>query len=297
MKKKRTNILIKILITLCIIAAIFTGGYFFLDKLIVPKYFSSYGINGMGDLVGVVTSLYKSPKEADIVKKPYTEKDLRDSIDILIDSGYKLDKNGEMIEKDFNEFKKDASPVELTDRQFAALCNKLISTGILVNTLPNLKYLNVLNITLLEMDVEPNLDKPAEDGEGYLGANIGFIIKINTVDIREQIAKQMDTPIFLLNMIIPDTLYFTVNYDIDLTDETTRSNATIAINGRTEKQSEILINLLIEFIFPEEDKMNATKFTEALSDILSKGIDVFGDCKFVDGLGEKGLQNGILLIP
>ena len=64
MKKKNSGILAKIIVLLSFILAVFLGGYFFLDKLIVPKYFSKYGINRLGDLVNVVASLYSTPNEA-----------------------------------------------------------------------------------------------------------------------------------------------------------------------------------------------------------------------------------------
>ena len=301
MKRKRTNILGKVFLTLCIVMAIFASGFFFLDKVIVPKYFSAYGINGMGDLVGVVASLYKSPNEKKIVTNPYTPADYAMSISKLNDSHYNIvDKDG-IIQigqnESFDDYKGDM-PVALTDREFAALCNKLLENGTLERYLPNLNYLNVINISVLELIVTPDTEKP--DGDGYSAANISFIIKIETSDIREQIAKQMNTPIFLLNMIIPDVLYFQVSYDIDLKAEQERANGSIAINGRTKEQSEILINLLIEFIFPEEDKMDAAGFTNALGDIMTKGIEFLGDFKFVNNIGATDVikgRNGFYVTP
>lgn len=295
MKRKRANILVKVLITLCIIVGIFAGGYFFLDKVIVPRYFASYGINGMGDLVGVVMSLYKSPKESTLVTNPYSQEDYSSAIKKLQDAGYQIGDDATIKEEDFEKFK-GTEPVPLTDREFAAVCNKLIENGLLSDVLPKLNYLNVMNITALEFKVTPDKTKVYEDG-GYSAANISFIIKIDTTDIREQIAKQMNTPIFLLNMIIPNTLYFSVNYDVDLTAEQGRANGSIAINGRTEQQSKVLIDLLIEFIFPEEDQMDKEGFTNAIGDIIVQGVDVFGDFKFIDNAGKLKSQNGILIIP
>jgi hypothetical protein len=59
--------------------------------------------------------------------------------------------------------------------------------------------------------------------------------------IREQIAAQMNTPIYLLKMIIPDTIYFEVTYVIDLSEEERGMQGTIAINGRSAEKSETLI--------------------------------------------------------
>ena len=72
MKKGKSSFIIKIVSIFMIIIAIFTGGYFFLDKAVVPKYFGQYGIHSIPDLVGLVTSLYKSPKESSLVTNGYT---------------------------------------------------------------------------------------------------------------------------------------------------------------------------------------------------------------------------------
>jgi hypothetical protein len=100
-------------------------------------------------------------------------------------------------------------------------------------------------------------------------------------------------------MIIPDNLYFEVHYDIDLTkakDERV-SNATIAINGRTTEQSKILMNLLIDFIFPDADNMDLEKFTSDFGQIILQGIDFFGDFKFVSNSGKSKNQPGIYVNP
>ena len=291
MKSKRSGILGKVLITLCIVIAIFAGGYFLLDKAIVPKYFGQYGINSIPDLAGVVTSLYKNPNEKKLITNGYTQTDLSNSVTKLQAADYKIDNDGKITDK--NNFKGHGK-VELTDREFAAVCNKLLEDGALADALPNLNYLNTMQISLLQVIITPNED--SFDGDGYNAANISFIIKINTVDIRAQIATQMQTPTYLLNMIIPDDLYFTVSYDFDLTKtENERiTQSTIAINGRTAKQSELLINLLIGFIFPEEDEMNYEKFTNSIGEIALKGIDAIGEFKFIKNVDGKN-QNGILI--
>ena len=110
----------------------------------------------------------------------------------------------------------------------------------------------------------------------------------------------METPVFLLNMIIPDTLYFSVSYDIDLSKaENERvSDGTISINGRTAAQSKILIDLLVDFIFPEEDKMDLNKFTDTFGNIVLEGIDILGEFKFIDNIEKNGVMfNGLLVTP
>ena len=99
-------------------------------------------------------------------------------------------------------------------------------------------------------------------------------------------------------------MYFEVSYDIDVTEQGTKqSNGSIAINGRTTKQSEILINLLIDFIFPEDEKMNLEGFTLTLGDIITQGIDLLqnnesaenNNFMFSDKLGLMKNQNGMIV--
>lgn len=299
-KKKKFNIVTGLLIALCLIAGIFCGGYFFLDKVIVPKYLDKYGIYGMGDLVGVVASLYKNPKESTLVTNGFYESDLTSAVETLQSMGFNIADDGSIDIDDFKQEEGDyAESFELTDRQLAALCNKMLESGILVDVLPNLNYLNLINMSILEIKISPDQDSLDEESGGYNAAQISCILKINdTKDIREHIASQMGTPRYLLEMIIPDTMYFTFSYDIDLSKEgNNRSNGKIAINGRTEKQSETLINLLIDFIFPKTEEMNLDKFTKSLGDIITMGIDTLGNFKFAGNIGNIKKQNGVLIYP
>lgn len=301
MKKKKTKIFGKVFALFVIVVAIFFSGYLFLDKLIVPKYFGSYGIYNVPDLVGVVTSLYKNPNESKFITNGHDNIDLDSAIDVLQNANYKVNDEGKIEEQYFENIKGDQA-IHLTDKQFASIVNKFLQdeTGILVSELPNLNYLNAMNISILEVIITPNKNSLVDGSENlYNAANISFVAKIETIDIREQIAEQMQTPIFLLNMIIPDVLYFEVSYDFDLSEQETNrvKNGSISINDRTSEQSEILINLLIEFIFPEEEQMNLQKFTTTFGDIILQGIDLLGEFKFADKLGKLQKQNGIYINP
>ena len=295
--KTNSRIFGKIVTMLCIVLAIFGGGYFLLDKVVVPKYFGTYGIHGVPDLVGVVTSLYKSPKESKFVTNGYTQVDLSNAIDKLQQANYQIGDDGVITEENMKHFK-GSEELKLTDKEFAAVCNKLIENGMLNEALPNLNYLNVLNITVLQVVINPT-EKAVVENNKFSQAHIGFIVKIDTDDIREQIAIQMETPVFLLNMIIPDVLYFEVSYDFDLTKEEGErvTNGSIAINNRTSKQSEILINLLIDFIFPTEDEMNLTKFTNEVGKIALEGVDALGDFTFASKLGSLNNEYGLIVNP
>lgn len=278
-RKKNSGILAKVFILLSVVVAIFVGGYFFLDKLIIPKYFDKFGINGIGDLVDVVASLYNSPNESKMIKNGYTQTDLSNAISKLQKANYKIKDDGTIKKEDMKTFKGDGE-LELTDREFAAVCNEFLGNGLLEDSLSNLNYLNITKLTLLDLVVTPDNATFDAATKTYTRANISFIIKVDTTNLREQIAEQMSTPIYLLKMIIPDTIYFEVDYDIDLEKEDDRTNGVIAINGRTAEKSKNLINILIGFIFNEEDEMDLEKFTRELGDVAIQGIDSLGDFKF-----------------
>ncbi|MBQ8451797.1 MAG: hypothetical protein IJ538_03370 [Clostridia bacterium] len=294
MKKSKAGIFWKIFITVSVIVAIFLGGYFFIDKSLVPKYFGQYGINSVPDLVNVVTSLYNNPKESKIITNSYTEYDLNSSIAKLKASGYKIEDDGTVDKSNYSEFK-GYGTIELSDKEFAAICNKMLKSGMLADAVPNLNYLNVTeDMTLLEVIVTPKESSKKTDGT-YTAANISFMIKLDTEAVREQIAEQMATPLYLLKIIIPDQMYFKISYDFDLdeTDEN-RSNGQISVNGKKASQSEYLLNILVDFIFPKEDEMTLEKFTNEVGNIALKGIDALGDFKFLSEIDGKK-QNGFLI--
>ena len=126
MKKRTSGILAKIFALLCIVSAIFAGGYFFLDKLIVPKYFGRYGIGGMGDLINVVSSLYTVPNESKFVTNAYSKSDFTRAIEQLRDSGYLIAEDGTIYTEEGRDFKGEGN-VKLSDREFASVCNKLLA--------------------------------------------------------------------------------------------------------------------------------------------------------------------------
>ena len=280
MKKKSSGIWAKVVVLLSIILAVFAGGYFFLDKLIVPKYFKQYGIYSMGDLVNVVASLYSTPKESKMIVNGYTQTDLTNGISKLQSNGYLIESDGTIKEENLQNFK-GTGKLELTDREFAALCNEFLSNGLLEDSLSDLNYLNITKLTLLDLVVTLDEKSLDQDTGTYTRANIDFIIKVDTTKLREQISDQMDTPIYLLKMIIPDTMYLEVKYDIDLEDEENRTNGSIEINGRSAEKSRALMNLFIGFIFDKSEEMNLDKFIVEVGNVALQGIDALGDFKFI----------------
>lgn len=274
------------------IVAIITCGYFSLDKIIIPKKFGRYGINNLRDLTNVFSSLYSTPKESELIENGYSSEDLENGIKKLQIANYKIEDDGTILNENIATFKGDGN-LSLTDREFAAICNKLTESGILSDNLPNLNYINTMNISVI--DLVMSVDEESIDHETglYSKARVKLIVKIETNDLCSQIASQMQTTEALLKIIIPSNLYFTVDYEINLSNkDNKRTTGTIAINGKTEKQSEILINLLIEFIFPEEDEMSYNKFTKAIGDVVISGINqlgLFSFSKNIDNLNKNGI--------
>lgn len=289
-ENKKSAIFGKIGIILSIIIVIFLSGYFVLDKLIIPHYFKDYGINGIGDMVGVINSLYKNPKEEHMITNGYSNEDLEKALNKLRESNYHIDDDGNIISEDF---KLNAETVELTDREFAAVCNKFLKDEILEDSLNHLNYIKLSKLSILEINID--LSNSQINNGIYNSAKISFIAKLDTAEMINQIEEQMETPKTLLKMIIPGTLYFSVNYEIDLNNEADErvSNGSIAINGRSEKESDILMNMLVDFIFPPDAEMNLHKFIVEFGNVLLEGIDELGDFKFkiVDN------RNGFMISP
>ena len=291
--KKKSGIFWKVIIFFSFVLAIIFSGYFVLDKLVVPKYFAQYGIHNISDLVSVVSSLYNTPKESKLLKNPYTAEDVANGIEKLQAANYTIPDNGRIDGSIFN----GNQEVVLTDREFAGVCNKIVESGVLVDVLWNLNYISLLNMSVKELIVTPKFESQTQTESDK--ANLSFIIKMNTTDICDQISIQMDTPRYLLNMIIPETLYFSVSYDFDFTktDRERTTGGSISINGRTPEQSEILINLFADFIFPKSEEMNLDKFIGVFGNILLMGADYLGVVKFESHLGIGQNHNGIKIIP
>lgn len=297
-KHKKSGFFIKLSIVLAILIAICCGAYFAIDKLVVPKYFSQYGIHDLGELVGMMQTLYNSPKESEIITNGYTKADETSANKKLVGAGFpKEEGTGKIdyVSVSKGEASLSAGVYHFTDKELACVLNDILASGVVQSNLQNLNYLSDISITVLEFVVSP---KPVSDGESFTysnnSADISCTFKIDTSLVREQMAKAMDTPIFLLNMIIPKTLYITVDYSISLGEDGKWKidSQDMAINGRTAKQSEILINLMISFIFPPEDQMTKEKMSEAIGQVLLSGIEFLGNLSFeynIDGTGTNGV--------
>ncbi len=296
MKKNKTlRFFVILLIVLVLLGSIGVGGYFILDKVVVPKYFGEFGINNMGDLVQMMGTLYNSNDEKDIVTNGFTETDRVSAESKLIGVGFPKLANGNLDYKKLAEGDFYVSPdaqVELTDKELASLLGQMLNSGILAEKLPDLKYINTLTFSMLEVIITPMVEN------GVLNPNsakMEFSIKIDTSSVRSQMANEMEMPLFLLNMIVPKTLYINVNFGLEISENNwVYSNSSIGVNGRTSKQSEILLNLLIDFIFPVENNMTLEKLNEEFGGVVLKGLELLGNVQFTNSIYSTN-QNGVVL--
>ena len=304
-KNKSLGFLIKLFVALVTIVAVIFGVYFSLDRLIVPKYFKTYGINNMHDLVAMVKTLYNSPDESEIITNGYSAADLKSATKKFKEANFPMTDNGDVdyMAISEGEGREDLVSGEyaFTDREISAILDQMLSSenGVLSSNLPNIKYIETININLLEIIITPiklGVDEQQNDVYYTDRANVSFTAKIDTSAVRNQMAKAMDTPLFLLNMIVPETLYITVDYDMQKFDdgEWKSDDGYISVNGRTAKDSQILLNLLIDFVFPIEDEMTVDKLCNEFGNIIILGLDVFGDVEVKSNVEENG-SNGIIL--
>ena len=296
MKRNKTaSFFIRLLIALLILASLGVGGFFLLDKVVVPKYFGSFGIHNMADLTQMMGTLYTSKNESKIITNPYTETDLQSAENKLKLVGFPSLETGRLDYKAIAESAytvDNSAEVKLTDKELASVLNGMLSSGILSEKLPNLKYINTLNMELKEIIITPDVNEEVLDPTS---AKVELAIKIDTSSLKNQIADEMQTPLFLLNMIIPKTLYINVNFNLKAVGENWEyTNSSIRINGKRSDQSEILLNLLINFIFPAEDEMTIDKLNTEFGSVLIEGLDLLGNVKFSNEIYSTK-QNGVVI--
>lgn len=301
MNKKSGHIkfIVGLLTIVLVLGAIICGGYFVLDKAVVPKYFASYGIHSMDDLVVMMQTLYDVPTESELVENGYSKGDLSTATNKLTDRQYPILQDGTFDFEAFDSGQRGIGDLYMTDRELASIIDKLLDSTEFSDILPNLNHIDTINMNLLELSITPQTLEGDIDTQN---AHIKFVLKIDTTEVRSQMAKEMDIPIFLLNMIFPESLYLTANYNVNIDNDGdknvwTTSEGTLSVNGSNDKQSEILLELLISFIFNKEDNMTISKFVENLGHILDQGVELFGEIEFANGLGIMKDQNGIYFLP
>lgn len=300
MKKKSgyVKFIIGLLTVILVLGAIICGGYFVLDKAVVPKYFAEYGIHSMDDLVGMMRTLYEIPTESELVTNAYSKSDLSTATNKLIEREYPVLSDGTFDFEAFDAGKRGNGDLYLTDRELASILDKLLDSTEFSNILPNLNHIDTINMNLLELSITP---KVVENNIDATNAHIKFVLKVNTTEVRSQMSKEMNIPIFLLNMIFPENLYLTANYNVKIDNSQEKSvwqtsDGTLSVNGSNDSQSEILLKLLISFIFNQEDNMTIEKLVENFGHILDQGVELLGEIEFANGLGMLKDQNGIYFL-
>lgn len=300
-KKSKGGFFVRLFAILAVLVVVVFGLYMAIDKLVVPKYFGEYGISNMHDLVAMVKTLYNSPEEKDMITNGYTKADQKSGVDKLVNIGFPALASGELnytqIANGFDTSVLKDGDYEFSDREIASILDQMLESGVLAGKLPDLNYIDTININILELIITPN-SKMVDEQPVYSedSAKVSFTFKFDTTSVRNQMAKEMDTPLFLLNMIVPKTLYITVDYNLQKNVEGYWSaiDGHIGVNGRTVKDSEILLDLLIKFIFPESDQMTIEKLSNECGNILIQGMDLLGDIKIKNNIGSDN-ANGITL--
>lgn len=312
MKKfKWGRFLVTLSLVLVILGGIVLGGYFVLDKAVVPRYFGEYGIYNMNELVGMMRTLYSTPHESQIITNGFLPNDFESAKEKLIAKNYPIKADGSFDFERFNKGERGDGDVFITDRELASVLDKLLESKEFSDLLPDLVNFDTLNISVKEVSIsliEQEGDQTEPDGGVQGGdtviansAHIKFIALIDTNNVRGLMSEQMQIPLFLLNMIIPKTMYITLNYNVTINSGAENpwsvTDGGLAVNGSTEKQSEVLLNLLIKFIFGEETSMTPTQLLSDLADIIEQGVDLFGDIQFTTKSGSIKNQTGIYLLP
>jgi len=316
-RKNRTRFFVGLLIALSILATSVVGGYFVIDKILVPQYFSEYGINNLAELVNIVQTIYIVPDEKEFITNAYSDFDKNSATSKLTSAGFPTLKNGELdyesiARNDFN-YTPDEDFVDnfilLNDKELASIAGGIIDSGILATDYPGLEAIDILNIELKQIIVTPNQetlkdnekqhdeDTDENSYEKYINAttpdaNITITVKLDTVSARQQISTNLNMPKFLVDWIIPDAIYATCKMDTKINDSGERiyENSSIAINSKTPKQSEILLKLLLSFIFPD-NSYTIESFANELSALAIQGIDQLGQMEFAIIEQSSGTKN------
>lgn len=302
MKTKKYKFFIALAIIITILAGSVLGGYFLIDRVLVPRYFGDYGIHDLGELVELVETIYKIPDEKDFISNPFTKSDSKNLVKKFTNAGFPTLPSGEIDYESMGKGTYTRSPSEdftdtelyLTDREVAALVDQILDSGVLVSNFPDLAYLDTLKMTVKQVTILPDVlttdskeyDNTLDSGKlqySKSSASLSATVKIDTESARQQIAKNLDAPKFLIDWIIPDSLYVSATFHTHM-DEDGREidNAELSINGKTPKQSEVLLKLLISFIYPDNKNMTIADLSAQLGNLVLTGIDLSGTIEFTE---------------
>lgn len=304
-KKNKIKFIITLVVVLIFFVGIFLGGYLIIDKKMVPNYLGKYGINNLHELVDLANAMYKLPKEKDFITNGFTETDSAEINKSLALAGYPSLQNGKI---DYTAIWENSPFTRVPDPSFtddfllvkdsgiAVILDDIIKSNILTST-PNLNYLNT---TSTSIDVKQLKIQPAMGEKEILPnlANIQIIIKLDTASLRSTMAKNLDTPTFLIDWLIPDVMYFSASFDVKNLGENNFefTNATLSVNTKDSASSVVLLNLLISFIYPENLNVTieslATEFGHLFADSISL---ISNDSSMVVITTKSTTKNGIKL--
>lgn len=292
MKQNKLGFALKLTIPIVLVISIFIAGFVSLDQKIIPKNFSKYDINNIGDVVSVISSLYGTKKEYKNASANYSTDDYNNTVSKLQTAGYKIENDGTVLESNFQSFK-GSEKIILNSTELSAILVCLQKNGVAKQNYKTISYFGAENIEILKFEISPIEESFDAENQTYTQANISIRLKINTEKMKKQIASQMETTEALLNLIWPGSLYFDVNFSIDLNLDEKVSDTKIFINSKPAHKGDKLINLLVDFIFPKTDEMTYNDFSNSLSDIVYQSFLALGEFKFVKNIDNSNL-NGII---
>ena len=299
MKRKKIKFIIVLVTILTLLCGSVAGGYYAIDSVLVPKYFGRYGINDLPELVDIVQTIYLVPSEDTFITNPHTKADSTSMTTKFKDAGFPISQSGEIDFEKVAHQEYSRIPSEgftdnylwLTDKEIAAILDQILNTGILVSNFKSLSYLDTLQMEVKQLTITPielessNSKLASETLLNYSShsANLSLTVKISTESAKKQIAKNIDAPQFLIDWIIPETMYITASFSIDRNEsnEIIYTNTSLSINSKTPKQSEVLLSLLISFIYPDSANMTIDELTTELAKLTISGLELLGNFEYV----------------
>lgn len=307
MKSKKTRFLISLSCVLIFIFSTLIGGYILIDKLLVSKYFGAYGINNLKQLVNLVTTIYSIPNEKDFITNPYTKADSTSLTTKFTEAGFPTLSNGEIDYEAIGRGEYERHPEEsfiensltLSDKEIASFMSQILESGVLISNFPDLTYIDTLKMEVKQVTITPKtkIEESSTDEISYYKKDASFYItiKIDTSSAKQQIAENIDAPKFLVDWIIPEVMYISASFDASLNYQWEIENTGLAINSKTAKQSEVLLSLLLSFIYPESENMTIDELSTQLASLVFAGLDIIGSFDFISYQTGQNQTNGIKL--
>ena len=121
-------------------------------------------------------------------------------------------------------------------------------------------------------------------------------IKLDTASLRSTMARNLDTPTFLIDWLIPDVMYLTALIDIELTDEVNFSNIALSVNTKDSSASKVLLNLLISFIYPETENVTIESLASEFGTLLIDSMKLLSsDMQFTKIITKATTTSGLNL--